>query len=347
MLHRFFDHVAVVVTVHGYGRAGMWTSLLLGGSNRALASAVAAELVPALPEYEIVTDLDTIPRDLRGLHPGNPVNVPGQGGVQLELPPRVRGLTPHWADWDGPELVPPAAAVVEALTRVAVGVAAAVRRRAGALVVAAAIALVAPGGCSSGDDDTLQPLPAEGPAPSSTVGTSATTTAPGVGTTAPGPSRPASSTTTSTSTTVADRAPSGDWDGVRFDVGTIDTVSEIDGYQAIGLDRYSLNDPQLGTLDATSFETEPVRAWWQENPFANIRVNVRTFVVDPDVEVLVLDESGRAASCTTPPPSTPPTPRWRPADVSLLADPARSGGLAVLTYSDSGQVVRIRFTHGC
>ena len=26
------------------------------------------------------------------------------GGVQLELPPRVRGLGPVWADWNGPGL---------------------------------------------------------------------------------------------------------------------------------------------------------------------------------------------------------------------------------------------------
>ena len=42
-------------------------------------------------------DLETIPTDLRGLHASNPVNVVRKGGVQLELPPRIRGLTPHAA----------------------------------------------------------------------------------------------------------------------------------------------------------------------------------------------------------------------------------------------------------
>lgn len=93
-LARFLDHVDVVVTVHGYGREGMWTSLLAGGANRALATHVAAHLRPALPGYEVVDDLDAIPRELRGLHPANPVNLPRQGGVQLELPPRVRGTSP-------------------------------------------------------------------------------------------------------------------------------------------------------------------------------------------------------------------------------------------------------------
>ncbi|MEJ7721896.1 MAG: poly-gamma-glutamate hydrolase family protein [Ilumatobacteraceae bacterium] len=37
LLDRFLDHVEVVVTVHGYGRESMFTSLLLGGTNRPLA----------------------------------------------------------------------------------------------------------------------------------------------------------------------------------------------------------------------------------------------------------------------------------------------------------------------
>lgn len=90
----FVDHVEVVIAVHGYGRRGRWTSLLAGGSNRPLAEHVAAHLRPALPGYEVVTDLGDIPAELRGLHTDNPVNRPPGGGVQLELPPRVRGRTP-------------------------------------------------------------------------------------------------------------------------------------------------------------------------------------------------------------------------------------------------------------
>src|SRR5438034_3716532 len=33
-LSAFLAHVHVVVTVHGYGREGFWTTLLLGGANR-------------------------------------------------------------------------------------------------------------------------------------------------------------------------------------------------------------------------------------------------------------------------------------------------------------------------
>ena len=93
-LRAFLDHVEVAIAVHGYGRAGFWTSLLAGGGNRHLALHVSTHLVRHLPDYEVVTDLERIPIRLRGLHPGNPVNGPRGKGVQLELPPRVRGLSP-------------------------------------------------------------------------------------------------------------------------------------------------------------------------------------------------------------------------------------------------------------
>ena len=118
-LARFVDHVEVAVAVHGYGRTGRWTSLLLGGSNRALAGHVGRALATALPDHEVVTDLERIPPELRGLHAANPVNLPGGGGTQLELPPRVRGLTPQWDDWRGPGLPPPTEALVAALAEAA------------------------------------------------------------------------------------------------------------------------------------------------------------------------------------------------------------------------------------
>lgn len=118
-LARFLDHVDVAVAVHGYGRHGRWTSLLLGGTNRPLARHVGAALAEALPDHEVVDELDAIPPELRGVHPRNPVNLPRLGGVQLELPPRVRGLTPHWAGWEGPGLCPPTEALVGALAEAA------------------------------------------------------------------------------------------------------------------------------------------------------------------------------------------------------------------------------------
>jgi phage replication-related protein YjqB (UPF0714/DUF867 family) len=95
-LASFIDHVDVAVALHGYGRDGFWTTLLLGGSNRDLARHVGAALRDTLGphDYTVLDDLDDIPETLRGVHPRNPVNLPDGGGVQLELPPRIRGTTP-------------------------------------------------------------------------------------------------------------------------------------------------------------------------------------------------------------------------------------------------------------
>ena len=83
-----------MVSIHGYGRDGWWTRVLVGGADRELAGRVAATLRKHLDGFEVVDDLDAIPRELRGLHPANPVNRTRGGGAQLELPPRIRGLGP-------------------------------------------------------------------------------------------------------------------------------------------------------------------------------------------------------------------------------------------------------------
>jgi phage replication-related protein YjqB (UPF0714/DUF867 family) len=99
-LAAFLDHVDIVVSVHGYGGLvtsdDRWTTVLVGGSGREIAGRLATSLRAALPGYTFLDDVDLIPERLRGVHPANPVNrVPG-GGVQLELPPRVRGYGRYW-----------------------------------------------------------------------------------------------------------------------------------------------------------------------------------------------------------------------------------------------------------
>ena len=68
-----------------------------------------------LPAYNIVTEIEDIPKDLRGLHSRNPVNLPPGTGVQIELPPRVRGTTPLFWDWEGPELPPHTRSLISGL----------------------------------------------------------------------------------------------------------------------------------------------------------------------------------------------------------------------------------------
>jgi phage replication-related protein YjqB (UPF0714/DUF867 family) len=115
-LRRFLDHVDVAVALHGYGRRERPRDILVGGANRVLAGAVAAALRPRLPDSVVVDDLDAIPAGMRGLHPTNPVNLCRQGGVQLELPPGVRGASWRWED-RGP--CTPQPALIEALAEIA------------------------------------------------------------------------------------------------------------------------------------------------------------------------------------------------------------------------------------
>jgi phage replication-related protein YjqB (UPF0714/DUF867 family) len=116
-LRAFLAGIDVVISVHGFGGVrdadDRWTTALLGGTNRELAAELRGALTRALPQYRWIADLAAMPPHLRGLHPANPVNRVAQGGVQLELPPRVRRTG---RDYD---------ALVTALA----GVAAGVRRR--------------------------------------------------------------------------------------------------------------------------------------------------------------------------------------------------------------------------
>jgi phage replication-related protein YjqB (UPF0714/DUF867 family) len=115
LLETFLSHVDIVITVHGFGRQGFFTSLLLGGRNRRLAEHLGGILRTHLPAYRIIVDLEEIPQNLRGLHQDNPVNVVEHSGVQLELPPRVRGSSPLWWDWEGPGLTPHTESLIDAL----------------------------------------------------------------------------------------------------------------------------------------------------------------------------------------------------------------------------------------
>ena len=117
-LREFLAHVDVTVALHGYGRRERPRDILVGGANRALAGTIAAALRPRLPDSVVVDDLDAIPAGMRGLHPTNPVNLCRQGGVQLELPPGVRGASWRWED-RGP--CSPDPGLVDALAEAATG----------------------------------------------------------------------------------------------------------------------------------------------------------------------------------------------------------------------------------
>lgn len=118
-LAEFLDHVDVVVSIHGYGRRGRWTDVMTGGTNRQLAAHVSANVNEKLNGFDLITDLDEIPAGLRGLHSDNPVNRPDHGGVQLELPPRLRGLSPLSPPPGEDGLSPPTRRLIEGLAAAA------------------------------------------------------------------------------------------------------------------------------------------------------------------------------------------------------------------------------------
>jgi phage replication-related protein YjqB (UPF0714/DUF867 family)/gamma-glutamylcyclotransferase (GGCT)/AIG2-like uncharacterized protein YtfP len=116
-LAEFLGHVHTTVSLHGYGRIGRSTDLLAGGSNRALAEHLRRTV--DVPGYQLITDLDAIPRELRGLHPDNPVNRTRDGGVQLELTPMVRGLSPRSPLPSDDGLMPATSALIHGLVAAA------------------------------------------------------------------------------------------------------------------------------------------------------------------------------------------------------------------------------------
>ena len=120
-LAAFCDHVDVAISLHGYGgvrdHPERWLTICVGGGGRDEAGVVGSALRAALAEYRVLDELDDIPPQYRGIHPDNPVNRVRRAGVQIELPPRVRGTSPVWADhpFDLEPWVPHTAALLEAL----------------------------------------------------------------------------------------------------------------------------------------------------------------------------------------------------------------------------------------
>lgn len=101
-LRSFCEHVDLAISLHGYGgvrdRPDRWVTICVGGHDRGAAAVVGAELRSHLDGYVVLDDLDSIPPQYRGVHPANPVNRTRGAGVQIELPPRVRGTGAVWAD---------------------------------------------------------------------------------------------------------------------------------------------------------------------------------------------------------------------------------------------------------
>lgn len=112
-LSAFLDHVEIAISVHGFGRdsltlavdlardvciepygparrgrqTGPLQGIILGGLNPALLDAARSVLRDRFPGYRVGGEQIRL-----GFHPENPVNLPVAHGVQVELPPSLRGI---------------------------------------------------------------------------------------------------------------------------------------------------------------------------------------------------------------------------------------------------------------
>ncbi len=117
-LASFVERVDTVIAVHGYGRDDRFWDILLGGRNRELASHLGEHLRRDLDDrYGVIVDLDDIPDGLKGQHTRNPVNLPVNAGVQMELPPPIRWnkAETNWSDHEGTSRAPQVASLIDTL----------------------------------------------------------------------------------------------------------------------------------------------------------------------------------------------------------------------------------------
>jgi phage replication-related protein YjqB (UPF0714/DUF867 family) len=112
-LETFLGHVDIAISVHGFGRDGfaLWIDpnrgliiepygppvrgrqtgplrgIILGGLNSQLLQAARELFQHGFAGYHVADE-----RVRLGFHPDNPVNLPPAHGVQIELPPGLRGI---------------------------------------------------------------------------------------------------------------------------------------------------------------------------------------------------------------------------------------------------------------
>jgi phage replication-related protein YjqB (UPF0714/DUF867 family) len=125
----FLDHISIAISVHGFGRdlfalwldpgrgpvvepygpatrgnqTGPLTGIIVGGRNAELLAFARQLLHDRFAGYHVADE-----RVRLGFHAQNPVNLPPAHGVQVELPPGLRGIGPF-----GDLLVPDDGAVTD------------------------------------------------------------------------------------------------------------------------------------------------------------------------------------------------------------------------------------------
>ncbi len=88
---RVIGQANAVISIHGHGRDA--NEIYAVGASEVLKGMFVELMAQRLPAFPVVTDPAKIPKGLAGLHPDNVVNLPAGGGLQLELPARLRTCT--------------------------------------------------------------------------------------------------------------------------------------------------------------------------------------------------------------------------------------------------------------
>jgi phage replication-related protein YjqB (UPF0714/DUF867 family) len=153
-MRAFLDHVDLAISLHGFGRdafelrvdaeggliisaygpalrgrqTGPLRGIIVGGRNPELLDAARQLLSDRFAGYQVADE-----RIRLGFHPDNPVNLPSDHGVQIELPPGLRGIG-DFGERFVPEEGGIVAEVIEALAELA-GQAEAISHGAGAFRV--------------------------------------------------------------------------------------------------------------------------------------------------------------------------------------------------------------------
>jgi len=112
-LREFLQHVEIAISVHGFGRDGfsVWVDpdrgpviepygpalrgrqggplrgIIVGGRNADMLDAARRLLHDRFAGYHVADE-----RVRLGFHPDNPANLPSAHGIQIELPPGLRGI---------------------------------------------------------------------------------------------------------------------------------------------------------------------------------------------------------------------------------------------------------------
>jgi phage replication-related protein YjqB (UPF0714/DUF867 family) len=136
---RFLAHVRVAISVHGFGRDSfaLWvdptrglmiepygparrnnqqhalTGIIVGGLNAALVGQARTLLSTHLPGFHVADE-----RIRLGYHQRNPVNLPPEQGVQIELAPGLRGIG-AWGEHLTPEQDAVPSGLIRALVELA------------------------------------------------------------------------------------------------------------------------------------------------------------------------------------------------------------------------------------